>query len=760
MIKSSVITLYRSLIKEGFKNEAHWIAMLYMTAGYDDDWRHTIDYIAKDKDYPFAAWFPDGKDRVTIGFVREDDDPPSTVLDGLDLLGYFIDNYTEGYAIDNGGRKVKIGRAINKTLDKMKKQLQSTEQESEEFTKLVENISVLETALNDFNNDSARVRSKESNYQIIISQNPHDVARSSYDRNWESCFDIGNRPGDQDAGSNAQTIFCEVANGGMVAYLTDASDNDIENPYARILIRRFLNKDGVSIAMAENSIYGDNIAGFKEKVNQWLQEKNVIVSPGRYRRMGGEYSDTFGEEEFVAPKEEERLLKWLRDDFETPEEEVTWIVYDEDYEILGRRGWWRGSDPFQDRRIFFEDTDFEDSWENYDPDDWESDADGTKKFETESEARQFLSSLRQHGDPEEYMMIKLENEGYDSEDIENMDSNEWQKKFDEYFEARFSIMPHTNNFKYKLKEAAVREISKGNVEYGQETLQLAKEFALEAYRYGGKIRDDLFKNYPNITTKEDYMNISPSLANIIINNEKLSDEKYAELLPVSEKIFINTLNLDNLIEDAFRDRALTAERYEKETPEQKEEYSEDIEYKVGQAMRDAMLVIRGISESQINHLLSFSNKINESKYIMDEANRKLQKDILHHISISEGANMSMLEPLIEKLMKDYSPNSLALRRNSGAITLEDIGWYASKLGAVPGMMNKYLPIFKYQLENLDSILEKEIETEMWKYNQNQRENVANYLKDSKYKITLERLNYVIDSIENGTGRSKKYNWFN
>ena len=70
MIKKNVLTLYKALISEGHNKEARWIAMLYLTAGYDDDWRNTIDYLSKNKKYPFASWFPDGKDRVIhVGVV-------------------------------------------------------------------------------------------------------------------------------------------------------------------------------------------------------------------------------------------------------------------------------------------------------------------------------------------------------------------------------------------------------------------------------------------------------------------------------------------------------------------------------------------------------------------------------------------------------------------------------------------------------------------------------------------------------------------
>ena len=52
MIKKNILTLYRVLISRGLQKEANWTAMLYLTAGYDDDWRNTIDQISGGKEYP------------------------------------------------------------------------------------------------------------------------------------------------------------------------------------------------------------------------------------------------------------------------------------------------------------------------------------------------------------------------------------------------------------------------------------------------------------------------------------------------------------------------------------------------------------------------------------------------------------------------------------------------------------------------------------------------------------------------------------
>jgi hypothetical protein len=753
MIKKNILTLYKALLSEGHKKEAHWIALLYLTAGYDDDWRNTIDYLSRGKEYPFSAWFPNGSDRVTIGFVREEDDPPDSVINGLALLGFSIDNYIEGYAIDGNKRKVKIGRAINKSKVRMEKQLQRMEEGSERYDELLANISTLDEALNDFNNDPNRARSKENNYQIIISQNPHDVARSSYGRNWESCFDIGSKPNAGDAGSNAKTIFCEVQDGGMVAYLTSPDDNDIEEPYARILIRRFVNKEGTSLALAEDSIYGDEIAGFQERVNEWLQEKNVAIPAGRYKRMGGEYSDTFRDEEFIAPEDEKRIAAWLSDDFDIPEEEMVWIVEDADYELLGENGWWRHSDPFQDRQVFFEDTD----WES----EWESDSDGTKEFSAEIEAIRFLESLKYHGDMEEYMNIKLREEGYDYDDIEQLQEEGYDEKFDEYWEERFSIIPKTNNYKAQLKEAAAKKVSNGLSAYSPDTIELTKKFVLEYYKNGGTVLDNFLSNYPNSITGEEFKSLKPNYIRSLLNSKSISDEKAEEFRILGEAAFASMLGYDSIAELAQSQSRKIEEwishpNYSGARRPRRESTSHNLRYALGSALSDAGKYVRQIGSQQIAQLIEFANKINTSDLLEERDRAGLCQNVMHEILIkADEKDYPMIAPLIETLMAKYDSSSIIRGSKNGA-DLDSMGWYVSKLGSIPGMADKYLPIFRDQLTNLDKLVDEDVYGGYFEGNKNKRLNAR---RDRVFEFAKQRISYVIDSIENGTGRSEKYKWW-
>ena len=91
------------------------------------------------------------------------------------------------------------------------------------------------------------------NFELCITHNPYDIAGMSTDRNWTSCMNLDN-------GAYKDTPLLQVQYGGMVAYLISADDKNIERPFARIAIKRFISEKNLSkfIFLAENRIYGDN----------------------------------------------------------------------------------------------------------------------------------------------------------------------------------------------------------------------------------------------------------------------------------------------------------------------------------------------------------------------------------------------------------------------------------------------------------------------------------------------------------------------
>lgn len=73
----------------------------------------------------------------------------------------------------------------------------------------------------------------------------------STDRNWTSCMNL-------DSGIHKTTALKQVQYGGMCAYLIKKEDKNIQEPIARIAIKRFIstdNKDDAFIFAPEKVIY-------------------------------------------------------------------------------------------------------------------------------------------------------------------------------------------------------------------------------------------------------------------------------------------------------------------------------------------------------------------------------------------------------------------------------------------------------------------------------------------------------------------------
>lgn len=102
----------------------------------------------------------------------------------------------------------------------------------------------------------------------------------STDRNWTSCMNL-------DGGAYKETPLYQVQYGGMCAYLIKETDKEIEEPIARIAIKRL---EGIQsprkfIFMPENRIYGDN--EFAEELN-FSQQVSEILTKSNEKTIGSE----------------------------------------------------------------------------------------------------------------------------------------------------------------------------------------------------------------------------------------------------------------------------------------------------------------------------------------------------------------------------------------------------------------------------------------------------------------------------------------
>ena len=122
----------------------------------------------------------------------------------------------------------------------------------------------------------------------------------STDRNWTSCMSLN-------GGIYQDTVLKQVQYGGMCAYLIDSNDKNIERPYSRIAIKRFISSKDESkfIFLAEKTIYGGvdlaEEVGFQKELIKILEQSNKLTADDSYkyiRKDRNSYSDTYNKQHF------------------------------------------------------------------------------------------------------------------------------------------------------------------------------------------------------------------------------------------------------------------------------------------------------------------------------------------------------------------------------------------------------------------------------------------------------------------------------
>lgn len=281
-----------------------------------EPYRARID--AQPRSFAFGHLFAgaDQNGRVFLPFVSDEisDEDKKTIHwlgKTLDEHGYELVDVKGGYARQKGKTNLtRIGKLLDtlrykdiKELDKQRASGEVSQIKYDSEKRLIEKH--YEETKSEFENMTFRAGSELA---IVISMNPHDLASMSTGRGWSSCMNL------QD-GAHKKDVYCEVRNGGFVAYLIRKEDKEVKRPLARIHIRRFDNKSGRSVAVPEESIYGTDKEGFLQAVQSWLGRVQGNLKPGPYKRVGGAYSDTFGSDRghFVRPESEdsETIMGWI-----------------------------------------------------------------------------------------------------------------------------------------------------------------------------------------------------------------------------------------------------------------------------------------------------------------------------------------------------------------------------------------------------------------------------------------------------------------
>lgn len=279
-----------------------------------EKYREQIEEFAANNPRPFAHWL--GEDRRAYFPFRMSNegqqiDPEIGMF--LQQEGCEVTDYRGGHCT-RGGRDYRIGKLIQQAYKRDMKILQDRmnstyddqgrdqlQNQEIELNKKYNNL------MNLFSTSSIRNMKDEGNeFLIVLSDLPKDIAMMSTDRGWTSCMNL-------DEGAQADDVYCEVEQGGIVAYLIGANDKDIKNPYARLLIKRFDNKAGQSYAIPEKKVYGNTVPGFAEEVQDVINKLQGDIPVGYYD-LSGNYSDTLAENKLIGPKSKQEVIEWLYSD--------------------------------------------------------------------------------------------------------------------------------------------------------------------------------------------------------------------------------------------------------------------------------------------------------------------------------------------------------------------------------------------------------------------------------------------------------------
>jgi hypothetical protein len=278
---------------------------------YDDDdqlynanFKDKVNELSKLNPYPFSSWFGNNG-RVYYDINIDNVKDRELSVEDINLINFIKENgyvnvdYLNGYA-EKDGRKLRIGKILENLNNKKTN-------DNSDGKDLKNNIIPMYIKFFESSNYRKLLNKK---LKVVFTQNPHDVAKMSTSKGWTSCFNLN-------SGVNSRYCLQEVKEGGIVAYLINAEDLNIEHPYSRIYIRRFDSFfDGSSVAIPEETIYGEDIPAFKNFVKDWLlqKQKDKLNNFNFYNMIGGRNSTTLAKDFWVDTKLNDVELEGLNKD--------------------------------------------------------------------------------------------------------------------------------------------------------------------------------------------------------------------------------------------------------------------------------------------------------------------------------------------------------------------------------------------------------------------------------------------------------------
>lgn len=264
----------------------------------------------------------------------------------LDLVKKFDDQFRSAFEKNPDLANMAEYAATNPEIQKIEAQLKSLMGETitGQYTAGM-HVKKAEERINEFiktwQTEAPKIKGKmaeESTYSVLFSRHPVDVLRMSDFKDITSCHAPKSRPSGTYTGGGSfyNCAIAEARDGGAIAFLVRTADikdvdltqkfilsdelrgEQIVDPIARIRLRGLNQPEvGVTLAIPEDRVYGEDIKGFRETVTEWAvknqgsdfdeilqyysEDKDINLSD--FYRIGGKYQDTAIEDLFYKLKQ-------------------------------------------------------------------------------------------------------------------------------------------------------------------------------------------------------------------------------------------------------------------------------------------------------------------------------------------------------------------------------------------------------------------------------------------------------------------------
>ena len=250
----------------------------------NDEFVITKDFLVKEFEFTFHQRISDVEACIRIFFQYLNKSLP----EDFELKSI---EYLEG-KFKVGNREYNIGKILNELKNNVNKIQNSDnikkikEKDRVEANHINYHLSMIDKYLKNFN---SRPIIKNIECQVVISRDPYDIAGMSTDRRWTSCMELKNENKNYDERSRNQNqggqfryyVKNDLIEGSLIAYLIDKDDREIEEPYARVLIKPYINRQGDQIFLSpEARVYKDDTLidsvladKFLAIVDDWTREQ-------------------------------------------------------------------------------------------------------------------------------------------------------------------------------------------------------------------------------------------------------------------------------------------------------------------------------------------------------------------------------------------------------------------------------------------------------------------------------------------------------